>query len=155
MEIVQAYLLLALWGCGAVERFEMDKTWMLLGMGIRSVGNHHHHRVVSFSLATEWERERFLPSRLTDSCLLILTLSVLFLFFYRMATDLNLHRKSTIVSADTQNGKALDMEIHNRERTWIMCFVLDRSYSSQMGKPHSIREESVTFLFAIVEHIAY
>ena len=68
-----------------------------------------------------------------------------------MATDLNLHRKSTIVSADTQNGKALDMEIHNRERTWIMCFVLDRSFSSQMGKPHTIREESVTFLFTIVE----
>lgn len=35
VEIVQAYLLLTLWGCGAVERFEMDKTWMLLGMAIR------------------------------------------------------------------------------------------------------------------------
>lgn len=35
VEIVQAYLLLALWGCGAVERFEQDKTWMLLGMAIR------------------------------------------------------------------------------------------------------------------------
>ena len=37
VEIVQAYLLLALWGCGAVERYEQDKTWMLLGMAIRYV----------------------------------------------------------------------------------------------------------------------
>ena len=35
IEIVQAYLLLALWGCGPAERFEQDKTWLLLGMGIR------------------------------------------------------------------------------------------------------------------------
>ena len=37
VEIVQAYLLLSLWGCGAVERYEQDKTWMLLGMAIRFV----------------------------------------------------------------------------------------------------------------------
>lgn len=37
LEIVQAYLLLTLWGCGAVERYEYDKTWLLLGMAIRSV----------------------------------------------------------------------------------------------------------------------
>jgi hypothetical protein len=37
VEIVQAYLILTLWGCGPAERYEMDKTWMLLGMGIRSV----------------------------------------------------------------------------------------------------------------------
>jgi hypothetical protein len=35
VEIVQAYLLLTLWGCGAVERYEQDKTWMMLGMAIR------------------------------------------------------------------------------------------------------------------------
>lgn len=35
VEIVQAYLLLAQWGCGAVERYEQDRTWGLLGMGIR------------------------------------------------------------------------------------------------------------------------
>lgn len=35
VEIVQAYLLLSLWGCGAVERYEQDKTWLLLGMAIR------------------------------------------------------------------------------------------------------------------------
>ena len=37
VEIVQAYLLLTLWGCGPVERYEHDKTWLLLGMGIRLV----------------------------------------------------------------------------------------------------------------------
>ena len=37
VEIVQAYLILTLWGCGAVERFEQDKTWLLLGMAIRYI----------------------------------------------------------------------------------------------------------------------
>lgn len=95
VEIVQAYLLLALWGCGAVERYEQDKTWMLLGMAIR------------------------------------------------MATDLNLHRKTAVVAADTQEGRARDVEVHNRERTWILCFILDRSFSSQMGKPCSIKEDFI------------
>lgn len=95
VEIVQAYLLLALWGCGAVERYEQDKTWLLLGMAIR------------------------------------------------MATDLNLHRKTAMTSQDTQEGKARDLEVHNRERTWIMCFVLDRSFSAQMGKPNSIKEDYI------------
>ncbi|KAF8891374.1 fungal-specific transcription factor domain-containing protein [Infundibulicybe gibba] len=95
VEIVQAYLLLALWGCGAVERYEQDKTWLLLGMAIR------------------------------------------------MATDLNLHRKTAVTSQDTQEGKARDHEVHNRERTWILCFCLDRSFSAQMGKPHSIKEDSI------------
>ncbi|KAH6908321.1 fungal-specific transcription factor domain-containing protein [Coprinopsis sp. MPI-PUGE-AT-0042] len=95
VEIVQAYLLLALWGCGAVERYEQDKTWMLLGMAIR------------------------------------------------MGTDLNLHRKTAVKSSDTAEGKARDLEVHNRERTWIMCFCLDRSFSAQMGKPNSIKEDYI------------
>ncbi|TFK36330.1 fungal-specific transcription factor domain-containing protein [Crucibulum laeve] len=95
VEIVQAYLLLALWGCGAVERYEQDKTWLLLGMAIR------------------------------------------------MGTDLNLHRKTAVTSVDTQEGKARDHEVHNRERTWILCFCLDRSFSAQMGKPHSIKEDYI------------
>jgi hypothetical protein len=60
---------------------------------------------------------------------------------YRMATDLNLHRKTAVTSPDTAEGKARDTEVHNRERTWILCFCLDRSFSAQMGKPHSIKEE--------------
>ncbi|KAH7914020.1 fungal-specific transcription factor domain-containing protein [Hygrophoropsis aurantiaca] len=95
LEIVQAYLLLTLWGCGAVERYEYDKTWLLLGMAIR------------------------------------------------MATDLNLHRKTAVTSQDSAEGRARDKEVHNRERTWFLCFALDRSASAQMGKPHSIKEDFV------------
>ncbi|SJL12170.1 uncharacterized protein ARMOST_15591 [Armillaria ostoyae] len=95
LEIVQAYLLLTLWGCGAVERFEQDKTWLLLGMAIR------------------------------------------------MATDLNLHRKTTISTQDGQDAGAREIEVHNRERTWIFCFCLDRSFSAQMGKPYSIKEDFI------------
>ncbi|EGO21211.1 hypothetical protein SERLADRAFT_373019 [Serpula lacrymans var. lacrymans S7.9] len=95
LEIVQAYLLLTLWGSGAVERYEQDKTWMMLGMAIR------------------------------------------------MATDLNLHRKTAVTSQDTPEGRARDTEVHNRERTWFLCFALDRSASAQMGKPHSIKEDFI------------
>jgi len=95
LEIVQAYLLLSLWGTGPVERYEQDRTWMLLGMAIR------------------------------------------------MATDLNLHRKTATVSPETPEGKARDQEVHNRERTWLVCFSLDRSTSAQMGKPHSVREDCI------------
>ncbi|KAH7889471.1 fungal-specific transcription factor domain-containing protein [Phlebopus sp. FC_14] len=95
LEIVQAYLLLTLWGCGAVERYEYDKTWLLLGMAIR------------------------------------------------MATDLNLHRKTAVTSQGTPESKARDKEVHNRERTWYLCFALDRSTSAQMGKPHSIKEDFI------------
>ncbi|KAH7876171.1 fungal-specific transcription factor domain-containing protein, partial [Lentinula edodes] len=93
VEIVQAYLLLTMWGVGAVERYEQDKTWLLLGMAIR------------------------------------------------IATDLNLHRKTAVNSQDTQEGHARDIEVHNRERTWILCFCLDRSHSALLGKPHTIKEE--------------
>lgn len=96
VEIVQAYLLLTLWGCGAVERFEQDKTWLLLGMAIR------------------------------------------------MATDLNLHRKSaTATIHDGPDARAREIEVHNRERTWIFCFCLDKSFSAQMGKPYSIKEDFI------------
>ncbi|KAK2466676.1 hypothetical protein APHAL10511_000934 [Amanita phalloides] len=95
VEIVQAYIILALYGCGAVERYEQDKTWLLLGVAIR------------------------------------------------MATDLNLHRKTALHSRDSLEGRARAVEVHNRERTWILCFTLDRSFSAQMGKPHSIREDFI------------
>ncbi|OBZ65745.1 Protein priB [Grifola frondosa] len=95
VEIVQAYLLNTLWGCGPVQRYEQDQTWLLLGMAIR------------------------------------------------MATDLNLHRRTTVVSPDSAEGRARDREVHNRERTWILCFCLDRSFSAQMGKPYTIKEDFV------------
>ncbi|KAF9532873.1 fungal-specific transcription factor domain-containing protein [Crepidotus variabilis] len=95
VEIVQAYLLLVMWGCGAVERYEQDKTWMLLGMGIR------------------------------------------------MATDLNLHKKTMPSAQDAADTKNRGFEVHNRERTWFMCYVLDRSFSSQLGKPSTIKEDYI------------
>jgi hypothetical protein len=51
VEIVQAYLLLALWGCGAVERYEQDKTWLLLGMAIRWVAPPLHN---SYEVLIHW-----------------------------------------------------------------------------------------------------
>ncbi|KEP52395.1 fungal Zn(2)-cys(6) binuclear cluster domain protein [Rhizoctonia solani 123E] len=95
VEIVQAYILLSLWGSGPVERYEQDKTWLLLGLGIR------------------------------------------------MATDLNLHRKSQPQLDDSPESRARAREIRNRERTWLVCYILDRSLSAQMGKPQSIREDFV------------
>ncbi|KIJ24429.1 hypothetical protein M422DRAFT_62342 [Sphaerobolus stellatus SS14] len=95
VEIVQAYLLMTLWGCGPVERYEQDKTWIMLGMAIR------------------------------------------------MATDLNLHRKTTIHPPNTDEERARAREIFNRERTWLLCYGLDRSFSAQMGKPHSIKEDFI------------
>ena len=62
-----------------------------------------------------------------------------------MATDLNLHRKTATMSPETEEGKARDREVHNRERTWLLCFSLDRSVGAQMGKPFSIKEEWVLF----------
>ncbi|KAI5481117.1 hypothetical protein MNV49_005552 [Pseudohyphozyma bogoriensis] len=62
----------------------------------------------------------------------------------RMATDLNLHRKTVAVLPDdvTEETRVLyEKEIQNRERTWVYCFICDRSVSNQMGKPYSIPKE--------------
>ncbi|SOV05633.1 uncharacterized protein UDID_06361 [Ustilago sp. UG-2017a] len=64
----------------------------------------------------------------------------------RMATDLNLHRKSVATFNHTphpDDPAVLDREreILNRERTWYFCFALDRGLSIQMGKPYTIRED--------------
>ncbi|WVQ74330.1 hypothetical protein IAR50_003929 [Cryptococcus sp. DSM 104548] len=61
----------------------------------------------------------------------------------RMATDLNLHRKSIMSGLETDEGRARDLEIVNRERCWLHCFVLDRSLSAQMGKPYSLKEDYI------------
>lgn len=47
----------------------------------------------------------------------------------RMATDLNLHRKTLAVLPDDVNGETRTLyqrEIMNRERTWMYCFICDR-----------------------------
>lgn len=64
----------------------------------------------------------------------------------RMATDLNLHRKSVASlpgnpHPDDPVVVEREREIINRERTWLMCFNIDRSISGQMGKPWTIRED--------------
>ena len=64
----------------------------------------------------------------------------------RMATDLNLHRKSvaSLPGHHEPNDPAVverEREIINRERTWLVCFSIDRSISGQMGKPWTIRED--------------
>ncbi|WVR07996.1 hypothetical protein IAU60_005039 [Kwoniella sp. DSM 27419] len=61
----------------------------------------------------------------------------------RMATDLNLHRKSIVSGLETEEGRTRDLEIINRERCWLHCFVLDRSLSAQMGKPYTLREDYI------------
>ncbi|KAM0790082.1 hypothetical protein ACM66B_005410 [Microbotryomycetes sp. NB124-2] len=62
----------------------------------------------------------------------------------RMATDLNLHRKTLTVLPDDVSAETKTLyqrEIMNRERTWIYCYICDRSTSTQMGKPFSIPKE--------------
>ncbi|KDN37751.1 hypothetical protein K437DRAFT_259683, partial [Tilletiaria anomala UBC 951] len=64
----------------------------------------------------------------------------------RIATDLNLHRKSLaalpgLPQPDDPTVLDREREIMNRERTWYICFVVDRSLSGQMGKPYTIRED--------------
>ncbi|KAK4051002.1 hypothetical protein OIV83_003131 [Microbotryomycetes sp. JL201] len=62
----------------------------------------------------------------------------------RMATDLNLHRKTLTVLPDDVSAETKTLyqrEIINRERTWIYCYICDRSTSTQMGKPFSIPKE--------------
>ena len=72
----------------------------------------------------------------------------------RMATDLNLHRRTAATSADTAEGRARDREVRNRERTWILCFCLDRSFSAQMGKPYTIKEECVALSVHFLPSVA-
>ncbi|CAD6976042.1 unnamed protein product [Tilletia controversa] len=67
----------------------------------------------------------------------------------RMATDLNLHRKSVLtlppdMSPNDPIVLEREREILNRERTWYVCFSIDRALSAQMGKPYTIREDFLT-----------
>ncbi|WFD42096.1 hypothetical protein MPSI1_000734 [Malassezia psittaci] len=58
----------------------------------------------------------------------------------RMAQDLNLHRKCSLPAGGDASEEKV-REILNRERTWYICFCVDRTLSAQMGKPYSIRED--------------
>lgn len=52
-----------------------------------------------------------------------------------------MHRPTNLPSDLADETRAREREIHNRQRTWIVCFILDRSFSAQMGKPYTIKEE--------------
>lgn len=57
----------------------------------------------------------------------------------RMATDLNLHVRTTTKPLNEQHER----ELLNRSRTWLICYNLDRSASAQLGKPASIRADPI------------
>lgn len=55
----------------------------------------------------------------------------------RIATDLNLHQPSSTKPTSEKHER----ELLNRTRTWLICFNLDRSMSTQLGKPSTIKED--------------
>ncbi|QRV98273.1 Fungal specific transcription factor domain [Ceratobasidium sp. AG-Ba] len=50
----------------------------------------------------------------------------------RIAIEMNLHQEPS--------GSLEVKEKRNRERTWLICYTLDRGISAQTGKPHSIAD---------------
>jgi hypothetical protein len=58
---------------------------------------------------------------------------------FRMATDLNLHVKSTNKILNEHHER----ELLNRTRTWLNLYNLDRSTSAQLGRPASIRPDPI------------
>jgi hypothetical protein len=56
-----------------------------------------------------------------------------------MATDLNLHVKSTTKILNEHHER----ELLNRTRTWLNLYNLDRSTSAQLGRPASIRPDPI------------
>lgn len=64
----------------------------------------------------------------------------------RMATDLNLHRKTSVPRQDTPEGRARDKEVHNRERTWLYV----RLTMVAMHRSHIAA--CATFLIGVLAH---
>lgn len=58
----------------------------------------------------------------------------------RMAQELNMHRKC-VMPPEARADEAAMRHVLNCERTWYICFCVDRTLSAQMGKPYSIRED--------------
>ncbi|KAL8277484.1 hypothetical protein RQP46_010114 [Phenoliferia psychrophenolica] len=61
----------------------------------------------------------------------------------RMATDLRLNSKITLKTdgLSIEAALAAEMDVRNRERTWLICFITDRSLSVQQGKPSAVTRE--------------
>ncbi|KAI8443535.1 fungal-specific transcription factor domain-containing protein [Phakopsora pachyrhizi] len=116
VEVVQAFVLLSHWNQPA-ERFEEDRTWAFSGIAIRMAIDLNLHRKTTLQLP------------LAKRC-----------------TNLIAHSVESYQSDEASSSQQADMyerEILNRERTWLYCFILDRSLSAQMGKPYSIREDFI------------
>ncbi|KAJ7666954.1 hypothetical protein DFH06DRAFT_1384519 [Mycena polygramma] len=59
----------------------------------------------------------------------------------RLATDLNLHQVQSSKAA--KGNEKQEREVLNRTRVWMICFNLDRSTATQLGKPSTIRDNYV------------
>lgn len=66
-----------------------------------------------------------------------LNITCFIVFYFRIATDLNLHH----VSTTKPTSENQEREILNKTRVWMICFNLDRSTATQFGKPSTIKED--------------
>lgn len=112
VELCQAYILLSIYAVPA-KRWEEDRGWLYTGLAIRYVNCKSVRHITLHFLG--------------------LTLRS----YHRIATDLNLHQMST---TKPQNEKQ-EREMLNRTRVWMICFNLDRSTATQLGKPSTIKED--------------
>ncbi|CAE6525117.1 unnamed protein product [Rhizoctonia solani] len=124
VELVQAYILMSVYPVPA-RRWEEDRTWLYLGLAIRVELVQAYILMSVYPVpARRWEEDR---------TWLYLGLAI------RMATDLNLH----LPWQGNASGEAHEREILNLNRTWLICFNLDRSGATQFGRPPTIREDYI------------
>ncbi|KAI9454325.1 hypothetical protein F5148DRAFT_430858 [Russula earlei] len=57
----------------------------------------------------------------------------------RVATDLNLH----ILHSKKPTMEQQELEMLNRTRIWIICFNIDKSTATQIGKPSTLKEDFI------------
>lgn len=121
VELCQAYILMSIYAVPA-RRWEEDRSWLYTGLAIRSV-------FMSF-------------------CETAFVWMSFFLFFARIATDLNLHHVPTTLPKTEKQER----EVLNKTRVWMVCFNLDRSTATQFGKPSTIKEDLyvIRFLFHVI-----
>lgn len=74
---------------------------------------------------------------ISQSRFYICTRNVADLILHRIATDLGLNRASSTKPLSERHER----ELLNRVRTWLNCFNVDRSSSTQWGKPTSLWED--------------
>ena len=69
-------------------------------------------------------------------------ISVSSFFFCRLAIDLELNRVPSAMPADERGQR----EVLNRLRTYVICYVIDRCFCINLGKPFMIPEDDVSTL---------